>query len=56
MRLYVLKSIKKLITLKYEFAKCTGFSAKPVGSGQDCQALDKDPDPEMDPSKLRDPR
>jgi len=55
MLVYVLKSITKLITLKYEFAKCTGFCAKPVGSGPDCQALDKDPDPELDPSKLRDP-
>ncbi len=51
MLVYVLKSITKLITLKYEFAKCTGFCAKPVGSGlgsgPDCQALDKDPDPEL---------
>jgi hypothetical protein len=56
----VLKSITKLIKLKYEFAKCTGFCAKPVayglGSGANCQALDKFPDPELDPSKLRDPR
>jgi hypothetical protein len=60
MFVYVLKSITKLMTLKYEFAKCTGFCAKPVGSGlgsgADCQALDKDPDPELDPSKLRNPR
>ncbi len=61
MLVYVLKSITMLITLKYEFAKCTGVCAKPVGSGlcsvpPDCQALDKDPDTELDPSKLRDPR
>jgi hypothetical protein len=56
MLVYVLKSITKLITLKHEFAKCTGFCAIPVDSGPDCQALDKDPDPELDSSKLRDPR